>query len=310
VWDDGRNNWSESWSKSSWKDGKSAPGESEVTRGSFDPKGTGTQTNNLPKFGEAPRLNKAPKGEVPPDLVKPPKPSDDIWKLPTEIYKDLESKKVINGDGYLSVNNPTTYRRFREKQQLAWDILKDAYDDYAKTIILYGGLEVTDSKGILDAMDRANNWLSGTAKKKYGDLYGMAHHGRIYINTNLNKDDTTILKTMVHEMLHINQHRDLTNSVGRNLMEGLTQHLAMQAFRASGRPWDDAGGYKAQAKVVLGLERLLGRETLIDAYFNNPRRLVTEFNQVAGRDLFGTFQQLLNESKFDDAVHLIWSLED
>jgi hypothetical protein len=264
--------------------------------------------NDVPKFGEAPRLNKGPKQQVPPDLVKPPKPSDDIWKLPTEIYKELESKKVINGDGYLSVNNPATYRRFREKQQLAWDILKDAYDDGAKTIILYGRLEVTDSKGILDAMDRANNWPSGTAKKKYGDLYGMAHHGRLYINTNLNKDDTTILKTMVHEMLHLNQHRDLTNSVGQNLMEGLTQHLAMQAFRASGRPWDDAGGYKAQARVVLGLERLLGRETLIHGYFNNPRRLVTEFNQVAGRDLFGTFQQLMEDSKFDEAVRLIDNL--
>jgi hypothetical protein len=119
----------------------------------------------------------------------------------------------------------------------------------------------------------------------------------------------TILKTMVHEMLHLNQHRDLTNSVGQNLMEGLTQHLAMQAFRASGRPWDDAGGYKAQARVVLGLERLLGSDTLKDAYFNNPRRLVTEFNQLAGRHLFGTFQQLLNEKKFDEAVRLIWSLE-
>ncbi|WP_445245894.1 S8 family serine peptidase [Microcoleus sp. OTE_8_concoct_300] len=33
VWDDGPNNWSESWSKSSWKDGKYAPGESEETGG-------------------------------------------------------------------------------------------------------------------------------------------------------------------------------------------------------------------------------------------------------------------------------------
>ena len=88
VWDDGRNSWSESWSKSSWKDGKYAPGESEVTRGSFDPKGTGTERNNLPEFGEAPRLNKGPKQEVPIDLQKPPKPSDDIWRLPSFIIKE------------------------------------------------------------------------------------------------------------------------------------------------------------------------------------------------------------------------------
>jgi hypothetical protein len=92
-------------------------------------------------------------------------------------------------------------------------------------------------------------------------------------------------------------------------MEGLTQRLAMQAFRASGRPWDDAGGYKDQVRVVVSLERLLGSKTLIEAYFNNPMVLVTEFNQVAGSNLFGTFQQLLKESKFDEAVRLIWSLE-
>jgi len=116
VWDDGRNNWSEIWSKSSWKDGKYAPSESEVTRGSFDPKGTGTETNNLPKFGEAPRLNKGPKGEVPPDLVKPPKPSDDIWRLPTVIFKEPKFKEVFgSGSDYAAggsgnddvANNPS-----------------------------------------------------------------------------------------------------------------------------------------------------------------------------------------------------------
>jgi len=100
VWDDGRNNWSESWSKSSWKDGKYAPSESEVTRGSFDPKGTGTERNNLPEFGEAPRLNKAPKQDVPPDLVKPPKPSDDIWELPTVIFKEPQFKEVFGSSGF------------------------------------------------------------------------------------------------------------------------------------------------------------------------------------------------------------------
>jgi len=95
VWDGGRNNWSESWSKSSWKDGKYAPSESDTARGSFDPKGTGTQTNNLPEFGEAPRLNKAPKQQVPPDLVKPPKPSDDIWQLPSVIFKEPQFKQVF-----------------------------------------------------------------------------------------------------------------------------------------------------------------------------------------------------------------------
>jgi hypothetical protein len=185
--------------KSSWKDGKYAPGESDTTRGSFDPKGTGTQRNNLPKFGEAPPLNKPPKQQVPLDLVKLPKPSKDIWQLPTvifkdsaskntsggktfwlpsEIYKELLSQKVINGDGYFNVSSPSTISRFEAMWRSALSILR----------VFYG---------------------------------------------------------------------------------------------------ED-----------------------IEAYFNNPMLLVTEFNQVAGRNLFGTFQQLLKESKFDEAVRLIWSLED
>ena len=78
VWDDGRNDWSESWSKSSWKDGKYAPSESESKRGGFDPKKTTPQVNDVPKFGEPPRLNKVPKNK-PIDLNKRPKPSKGIW---------------------------------------------------------------------------------------------------------------------------------------------------------------------------------------------------------------------------------------
>ncbi|NJL67506.1 MAG: hypothetical protein HC894_13400 [Microcoleus sp. SM1_3_4] len=59
------------WSKSNWENGKSIPGESQTARGSYDPKGTGTQTNNLPEAGEAPRLNKPPKDIL--DLNKQPK---------------------------------------------------------------------------------------------------------------------------------------------------------------------------------------------------------------------------------------------
>jgi hypothetical protein len=44
-------------------------------------------------------LNKGPKQEVPPDLVKPPKPSDDIWDLPTVIFKEPQFKEVFGSSG-------------------------------------------------------------------------------------------------------------------------------------------------------------------------------------------------------------------
>ncbi|XHL97928.1 MAG: S8/S53 family peptidase [Microcoleus anatoxicus] len=109
VWDDGRNDWSESWSKSSWKDGKYAPSESESKRGGFDPKKTGPQVNDVPKVGEAPRLTKAPKRVVLPDLVKLPKPSDDIWIIPTFIIKEPLFKDVFlggSGKDDLAINPP------------------------------------------------------------------------------------------------------------------------------------------------------------------------------------------------------------
>jgi hypothetical protein len=99
VWDDGRNNWSESWSKSSWKDGKYAPNESESKTGGFDPKKTGPQVNDVPKFGEAPRLNKGPKQEVPIDFQKPPKPSDDIWAPTFILIKEPQFKQVFGSSG-------------------------------------------------------------------------------------------------------------------------------------------------------------------------------------------------------------------
>jgi hypothetical protein len=99
VWDDGSNNWSESWSKSSWKDGTRAPDESESKTGGFDPKKTGPQVNDVPKFGEAPRLNKEPKKEVPVDFQKPPKPSDDIWAPTFILIKEPQFKEVFGSSG-------------------------------------------------------------------------------------------------------------------------------------------------------------------------------------------------------------------
>ncbi|MCC3532407.1 MAG: hypothetical protein JGK21_31105 [Microcoleus sp. PH2017_22_RUC_O_B] len=230
--------------------------------------------------------------------------SNTIW-LPTEIYKELESKKVINEGGYFNVNNPSTLSRFEALNRLALLILRVFYGEYADSLIKPGELNVTDSKGILDAMDKANNWQSGTAQRQVKNLFSLVTNGKLFINTDLNTDDITILKTMVYEMLHINQHRYLTTTVGPNLMEGLTQRLAMQSVRASGRPWDDAGGYKDQVRVVVALERLLGSRTLMEVYFNNPTLLATEFDRAAGFKLFGTFLQLVEQNKFDEAIRLI-----
>ncbi|MEG4393019.1 S8 family serine peptidase, partial [Microcoleus sp. BROC3] len=110
VWDDGRNNWSETWSKSNWENGKSIPGESQTARGSYDPKGTGTQTNNLPEAGEAPRLNKPPKDVV--DLNKQPKykpqPSQEFYEQPASYDKKF-ADNFPTEDPYAAVPPPASW---------------------------------------------------------------------------------------------------------------------------------------------------------------------------------------------------------
>ncbi|TAF35612.1 MAG: hypothetical protein EAZ69_12825 [Oscillatoriales cyanobacterium] len=112
VWDDGRNNWSESWSKSSWKDGKYLPSESDSKNGSFDPKKTG-QINDLPKLGDAPRLNKAPKRVVPENLKKVPPPSQEFTEInlpkPPQVPGNL-----FAGSG-APVNRPPTFKEQIQK---------------------------------------------------------------------------------------------------------------------------------------------------------------------------------------------------
>ncbi|TAE00446.1 MAG: hypothetical protein EAZ96_21185, partial [Oscillatoriales cyanobacterium] len=111
VWDDGPNNWSESWSKSSWNNGKYSS-ESDSKNGSFDPKKTG-QTNDLPKVGEAPRLNKAPKRVVPENLKKLPQPSQEFTDInlpkPPQVPGNL-----FAGSG-TPVNPPPTFKEQIQK---------------------------------------------------------------------------------------------------------------------------------------------------------------------------------------------------
>ncbi|MEG4944469.1 hypothetical protein [Microcoleus sp. F4-D5] len=142
VWDDGRNNWSESWSKSSWKDGKYLPGESESKTGAFDPKGTQTQTNNLPEFGEAPRLNKAPKKQVPIDLQKPPKPSDDIWTPPRRTVtppREVENfpDNWVAGPGGGSSPNQDKIQKFLREFRRVMAQGKQAVIDFLKGFIYH-----------------------------------------------------------------------------------------------------------------------------------------------------------------------------
>ncbi|AFZ04943.1 hypothetical protein Osc7112_0324 [Oscillatoria nigro-viridis PCC 7112] len=130
VWDDGRNNWSESWSKSNWENGRSVPGESETARGSYDPKGTGTQTNNLPQAGEAPRLTKPPKDIL--ELNKQPKykpqPSQEFYELP---IANPEIEKKFPGDFF--AGNPAP-RKPTFKEQIEKLLKSGAIANYNQIV--------------------------------------------------------------------------------------------------------------------------------------------------------------------------------
>ena len=149
VWDDGRNDWSESWSKSSWKDGKYLPSESESKRGGFDPKKTTPQVNDVPKFGDLPRLTKAPKGkDVPPDLWQINKPSKNIWTPPSRTVKEPQFKDVIFGGSGKDdlANNPSGGSGQPDVRNMTFiQKLKAA-------ILLVPGLLVGDAKAIFQQL--------------------------------------------------------------------------------------------------------------------------------------------------------------
>jgi hypothetical protein len=133
VWDDGRNNWSESWSKSNWENGRSVPGESETARGSYDPKGTGTQTNNLPKAGEAPRLNKPPKDIL--ELNKQPKYKPEQTKY---LYDELPIAYKPDADkfsGDFFAGNPSP-RKPTFKEQIKKLLESGAIANYNRIVDL------------------------------------------------------------------------------------------------------------------------------------------------------------------------------
>ena len=147
VWDDGRNDWSESWSKSSWKDGKYLPSESDSKNGSFDPKKTG-QTNDVPKFGEAPRLNK-PQKNGPVDLTKPPKkqqpqPSKELFELPI-VYNEEETQKKFSGDFF--AGNPAP-RKPTFKEQIEKLLKSGAIANYQRIVDLIMKASQTDRRTI------------------------------------------------------------------------------------------------------------------------------------------------------------------
>ncbi|PSB46622.1 hypothetical protein C7B67_20035 [filamentous cyanobacterium Phorm 6] len=140
VWDDGRNDWSESWSKSSWKDGKYLPSESESKRGGFDPKKTTPQVNDVPKFGEPPRLNKVPKNK-PIDLHKPPKPSKGIWTPPPRITPPRELENAPDnwfaGAGGGNPPNQDKIQKFLREFRRVMAQGKQAVIDFLKGFIYH-----------------------------------------------------------------------------------------------------------------------------------------------------------------------------
>ncbi|MGB3265880.1 MAG: S8 family serine peptidase [Microcoleus sp.] len=177
VWDDGRNDWSESWSKSSWKDGKYLPSESESKRGGFDPKKTTPQVNDVPKFGEPPRLNKAPKNK-PIDLQKLPKPSKDLLLIPTVIIKDKDRqfKDVFfggNGKDDLA-NNPPKPRGGSNPPPLLPPDIDD--EDLKKCYDILKRIEEVLYKGFINEQGQ----LEKSLRKREQDMLDDNNTNRLY----------------------------------------------------------------------------------------------------------------------------------
>ena len=99
----------------------------------------------------------------------------------------------------------------------------------------------------------------------------------VYVN-----GQTTLTSAMAHEMLHMNTHEDFRGKVGETINEGSTEHLALKSLSEAGVPMSTGVAYPDEVAIVRRLIDIVGERVLINAYFNGPDILVTEYARYYG----------------------------
>jgi hypothetical protein len=129
---------------------------------------------------------------------------------------------------------------------------------------------------------------------------GFAWKGVVYVN-----GKTTLVTATTHEMLHLNTEATFRATVGETINEGSTEYFARKAMSASGVTVPAASpAYPDQIKIVTDLISLVGEDTLLKAYFEDPQELVKAY-EAKGSKTFAELKvaaEALNTAAVADAL--------
>lgn len=160
-----------------------------------------------------------------------------------------------------------------------------AYDDDC----IRRGVRYTDPRtGV------TREWRRGDADPGI-EGFALTDSSRIYVQS-----DTTLPTATAHELLHANTAADFRGAVGEAINEGTTEHLAIKALTAAGLPTmgpTGAQAYPGQVTAVQQLIRVVGEDTLIEAYFNGAATLVSAYEALMPH----TFAALRGSGTLDTA---------
>ena len=133
---------------------------------------------------------------------------------------------------------------------------------------------------------------------KYGNLEGFASKGVNYINKSIGSPDV-----IIHEMLHSNEAPNWNDFAGANIVEGSTEYFTQLALKAGGYP--PVNSYPNQRLVISYLVRAVGKETLIQAYFNGKTAELKAAVDSRCTGSWDQFKKAMDESKWINAVFLL-----
>ena len=124
-------------------------------------------------------------------------------------------------------------------------------------------------------------WSSADAKAMWPEGMGGFTDpvtGDVYINAEL-----AVESAMPHELLPANAAPELLQTVGVDLNEGVTEHLALDAMAASGVRAEKVPAYADFRQIAGAIVDITGRDRLLGAYFNGGQQLA-DFVTALGAD--------------------------
>lgn len=161
--------------------------------------------------------------------------------------------------------------------------------------------EVTSSKRLYNAHS-GRTWGLGDAATAFPtglDGFSDRDTGVVYLNVRSGVSTTT-----PHEVLHVNSSWEFVTAVGDEINEGMTEQLALDALAAAGMRLPAVAHYPQERALVAALTIVVGRDRMVEAYFQGGRSLADAIAAV-GPDTFQKVKGAASAHNAPAAIELL-----